>query len=173
MLLLAHGALLPPRTPLLTPRTPRSPRANAPSMGVPGFMSWLEATAPEALLEISAEDPPRHADVVAFDLNALVHTALRGARDEDHALIRVFQGLHTTLRHVQPHQSVILALDGAAPLAKMETQRKRRAKTSGRESKGAKGLSALCATPGTRFMARMEQSLTYCKARLRHGTPRP
>ena len=48
-------------------------------MGVPGFVTWLEATAPEALVTIPYGAPPRVADVVAFDMNSLLHTALRRA----------------------------------------------------------------------------------------------
>jgi len=127
-------------------------------MGVPGFVTWLEATAPEALASIPAGAPPRRADVVAFDMNSLLHTSLRNSRDEDRALMSVFQKLHTTLLQVSPRSHVLLAVDGAAPLAKLATQRKRRGSASQRKPKGVPGL---CATPGTRFMARLEQALIY------------
>ena len=158
----------------------RSPRRglDAPLMGVPGFVSWLETHSPEALVEMPAlprensEITPREVDVVAFDLNSLVHNALRNARDEDQAIAMVFQMLHSALRQVRPRTTVVLALDGAAPIAKLETQRKRRAVSSRRdERKKSKpdtrkkrrpaGVSALCATPGTRFMASLEGALTY------------
>ena len=139
---------------------PQHVRATAPVMGVPGFVAWLE-TFPEALvdIEIDADGPSRAADVVAFDLNSLVHNALRNSKNEDQAIKKVFQMLHSTLKQVRPHSTVLLALDGAAPLAKMETQRKRRAKSSGKSKR--QGVSGLCATPGTRFMADMEQALVY------------
>ena len=54
--------------------------------------------------------------------------------------------------------TVVLALDGAAPLAKIETQRKRRVQSS-RRAKRSRGVSGLCATPGTKFMARLESAL--------------
>ena len=129
-------------------------------MGVPGFVTWLEATAPEAMVSVPlpAGAPPRTADVVAFDMNSLLHTALRNSRDEDRALMSVFQKLHSTLQQVEPRSHVLLAIDGAAPLAKLATQRKRRGSASQRKRKGVPGL---CATPGTRFMARLEQSLIY------------
>ena len=66
-------------------------------MGVPGFVTWLEATAPEALVTIPYGAPPRVADVVAFDMNSLLHTALRSSRNEDRALISVFQKLHAAI----------------------------------------------------------------------------
>jgi len=151
---------------------------DTPRMGVPGFVSWLETHSPEALVEMPAlprensEITPREVDVVAFDLNSLVHNALRNARDEDDAIAMVFQMLHSALRQVRPRTTVVLALDGAAPIAKLETQRKRRATSSRRdERKKSKpdtrskrrpaGVSALCATPGTIFMASLEGALTY------------
>ena len=107
-------------------------------MGVPGFVSWLETHSPEALVEIplaSNTAPPREVEVVAFDLNSLVHNALRNARNEDQAITFVFQALHRALQQVQPRTTVVLALDGAAPLAKLETQRKRRAQSSKRDER--------------------------------------
>ena len=133
-------------------------RRAAPDMGVPGFVTWLEATAPEALVTIQYGAPPRAADVVAFDMNSLLHTALRSSQNEDRALISVFQKLHAAIRQVEPETHVLLAVDGAAPLAKLATQRKRRGSASQRKHKGVPGL---CATPGTRFMARLEQALIY------------
>ena len=114
---------------------------DAPLMGVPGFVSWLETHSPEALVEMPAlprdnsEITPRDVDVVAYDLNSLVHNALRNARDEDQAIAMVFQMLHSALRQVRPRTTVVLALDGAAPIAKLETQRKRRATSSRRDER--------------------------------------
>ena len=76
-------------------------------MGVPGFVSWLETHSPEALVEIplaSETAPPREVEVVAFDLNSLVHNALRNARNEDQAITFVFQALHRALQQVQPRR---------------------------------------------------------------------
>ena len=128
----------------LRPSHDTSRRAAA-HMGVPGFVTWLEATAPGALVTIPYGAPPRVADVVAFDMNSLLHTALRSSRNEDRALISVFQKLHAAIRQVEPGTHVLLAVDGAAPLAKLATQRKRRGSASQRKHKGVPGL---CATPG-------------------------
>lgn len=137
-----------------------------PVMGIPGFVTWLEQASPEAVVAVPAETP-READVVAFDMNGLLHSALRSSRDEDEAILRVFQMLHANLKSVRPRSTVLLAIDGAAPLAKMETQRKRRVSTSNRQERKKRGVSALCATPGTRFMGALEAALVYwCCAEL-------
>ena len=156
---------------------PSLPRTAPPLLGVPGFCSWMDEKAPDALTPISGG---LDADVIAFDLNAILHAVLRRASDEQHALTLVFQRLHATLRLVRPGATVILALDGPAPVAKVATQRARRLKTQrkdekiaaarARDAKAAKsskkkkreqGISSLLATPGTYFMADLENALLY------------
>ena len=102
-------------------------------------------------------------EVVAFDLNSLLHASLRLASSEEHAIKLVFMRLHRVLRHVRPTQSVVIALDGPGPLAKMSTQRRRRLKTESQEQSGklSRGLSPSLATPGTAFMTLFEDALLH------------
>ena len=74
------------------------------------------------------------ADVVAFDLNSLLHNQLRRAADEPHAIKLTFQKLHATLRCVRPESTVLLAIDGSGPMAKMATQQSRRRKTASKRA---------------------------------------
>lgn len=107
-------------------------RSAAPRLGVPGFFSWITEEVPDATIMLPAN---YSASVVAFDMNAIIHSQLRRAVNEEHAVTLIFQRLHATLRLVQPGTHVILALDGPAPLAKLTTQRSRRKKTSRKEAK--------------------------------------
>ena len=144
------------RGPLVHPPRARRPRHPSPVLGVPGFSSWLDlhfATSRSALPEDFS------ADVVAFDMNSVAHAALRNSRDETHAIKLIFQRLHATLRCVRPECYVLLALDGPGPMAKMATQHKSRLKTSTKTH--SRGISPLRLTPGTAFMAKLEESLTY------------
>ena len=167
---------------LLLPRLPPSPRdereITAPrltpamrcqiSMGVPGFCTWIDDVAPTASHELSEDFS---ASVIAFDMNAILHTQLRRAFDEEHAQVLVFARLHATLRLVRPGATVLLAVDGPAPVAKLSTQRQRRARTARRELVAAekikdrderpRGISSLVATPGTKFMRRFEEALLF------------
>jgi 5'-3' exonuclease len=93
-------------------------------------------------------------------MNAILHVQLRRASSEEHALTLIFQRLHATLRLVRPGSHVLLALDGPAPLAKLSTQRARRQKVLQKKAR-RRGISSLVATPGTAFMARLEQALLY------------
>lgn len=74
----------------------------------------------------------------------------------------IMKQLVAVLRFARPSSSVLLAFDGPAPLAKMITQRQRRAKSSrGWSSLDAAKPSPLHATPGTSFMARAEAAVLY------------
>ena len=126
-------------------------------MGVPGFVSWLEAHSPEALVEMPAlprensEITPREVDVVAFDLNSLVHNALRNARDEDQAIAMVFQMLHSALRQVRPRTTVVLALDGPAPPAPRSRGRgPRRSRPARRARPKAASAAPVCESTRSR-----------------------
>ena len=152
---------------LAAPRAP--PRVTVPTAGVPGFCTWVTETAPDCLIEVP---DGFSASVVAFDMNAILHTALRRATSSDDAIKLCYSKLHSTLRRVVPGSVVLLAVDGPAPLAKLATQLKRRRKTFNKEAasskkKGAQAVSSLAITPGTRFMDDFENAMLYfCCAEL-------
>jgi len=126
-----------------------------------------------------------------------IHTHI--AKDPDHFIILVFTRLDRLLRTLRPARSIVLAMDGPAPLAKLLTQRSRRRRAGRREAKavaadeaalppssssaesseedeGDNALSSLALTPGTPVMARLQAALEYwCFARLgrppRRGAP--
>jgi hypothetical protein len=83
--------------------TRRGGRTRPPALGVPGFSTWIDVQ-----FATSRGHVPEgfSADVVAFDLNSLLHSQLRRARDESHAIKLTFQKLHATLRCVQPETTV-------------------------------------------------------------------
>ena len=142
--------------PLLRPSR-RGGRARPPALGVPGFSTWMDV---QFATSRSRVPEGFSADVVAFDLNSLLHNQLRRAADEPHAIKLTFQKLHATLRCVRPESTVLLAIDGSGPMAKMATQQSRRRKTASKRAlaDGARGLSPLLLTPGTQFMERLEQA---------------
>ena len=94
--------------PLLRPSR-RGGRARPPALGVPGFSTWMDV---QFASSRSRVPEGFSADVVAFDLNSLLHNQLRRAADEPHAIKLTFQKLHATLRCVRPESTVLLAIDG-------------------------------------------------------------
>ena len=156
MLIVSYPFVEAWRGPLVHPPCARRPRHPPPVLGVPGFSSWLDLHFATSRSEVPEDFS---ADVVAFDMNSVAHAALRNSRDETHAIKLIFQRLHATLRCVRPERYVLLALDGPGPMAKMATQHKSRLKTSTKTR--SRGISPLRLTPGTAFMAKLEESLTY------------
>ncbi|KAL3929769.1 MAG: hypothetical protein SGPRY_001820, partial [Prymnesium sp.] len=129
-------------------------RCVPPLLGVGGYCNWIESNFPRSHTSAVQGEG---VDVLAIDMNGLIHSQLR-----HHALAMIMKQLVAVLRFARPSSSVLLAFDGPAPLAKMITQRQRRAKSSrGWSSLDAAKPSPLHATPGTSFMARAEAAVLY------------
>jgi hypothetical protein len=77
-------------------------------MGVPGFCSWIENSFPNITNEITPDGT--YADVVAVDMNGLLHTQLRRATDQVH------QG-----RHISPFDPPLSPIPHTAPGARDRT----------------------------------------------------
>ena len=121
---------------------PRARRASTAVSGIAGFgtffaESWLGKDATKVVA-----CPPNKGtfDHVLIDVNQFVHTSTRRATSEDDAVRRLFTALDGILRVARPTRSLVLALDGAAPIAKIVTQRRRR--------EAAVAKSARTAPPG-------------------------
>ncbi|CAN0559394.1 unnamed protein product, partial [Ectocarpus sp. 12 AP-2014] len=114
--------------------------------GINGFHKWFVQEFPTAVTEASRVESFDH---VCIDMNQILHVAMRKARDEDHAIRRIFRDVNLTLKRCPPRKSVVFAFDGSAPLAKLLVQRSRR-ENSKRNSKYR--MSALHLSPGTKFM---------------------
>lgn len=66
-----------------------------------------------------------------FDINSFLHTSARKASDGPHLQKRLFKALSAILRSsCRPTKRLYIAVDGPAPMAKVQTQRKRRATVS-------------------------------------------
>jgi 5'-3' exonuclease len=101
-------------------------------------------------------------DNLYIDLNHVLHHVCYLSKDKEDLLTRFRDYLRGIITSVKPTKRVILAADGAAPLAKMILQRKRRLdsiKTLEGDIDSKKNLN-LNLTPGTEFMMNLEKSLT-------------
>lgn len=96
-------------------------------MGIPGFQKWLSDTFPASVdvKPITVRDGYNH---VAFDMNQMCHLAARRSSNMDTLVRLLFRDIDNTLKVCIPKRSIFFAFDGPAPLAKLLTQRKRRAK---------------------------------------------
>eukprot|EP00878_Enallax_costatus_P028898 GHUV01031256.1.p1 GENE.GHUV01031256.1~~GHUV01031256.1.p1 ORF type:complete len:123 (+),score=22.48 GHUV01031256.1:183-551(+) len=91
-------------------------------MGIPGFNTWFYANNKQAYQTLQQTQT----DHLYIDMNSVLHNVLRKAENYDkyHALLH--KRLDMILRLTNPRKSVMLAIDGPAPLAKLITQRERR-----------------------------------------------
>ncbi|KAL6751305.1 XRN 5'-3' exonuclease N-terminus-domain-containing protein [Haematococcus lacustris] len=128
-------------------------------MGIPGFNSWFAENNKRSYVTLSSVK----VDHVYLDLNSILHTAMRNSTSWEKFHKRLHAVLNGVMDVIEPRKSVMLAVDGPAPLAKLLTQRERRKKPSRSKSdvKDSPELSSNALTPGTRFMADVTLSLAF------------
>ena len=137
-------------------------------MGVAGLLAWLEETFPECFVH-----PDREVRHLLIDANSLVHDAMRRSQSTSSQYAVVVELLEQIIAHHRPTEGVVVALDGPAPFAKLDTQRSRRLKkalaTPSTTTSGAK-LSTSAVTPGTIFMSELDAELHgWAAARVHSG----
>ena len=151
-------------------------------MGISGFRSWFETQFPDSVVPINADASKETFDHVLLDMNHVIHIIMRRSRGEDHVIRMLMSELDRILKMAVPTKSLVIALDGAPPAAKLATQRTRRYGTLVRTqwklehfdklriTKRQRArklrnydaeLNSLQITPGTELQASMEQTLLY------------
>jgi len=131
-------------------------------MGVAGLNRYLQEHW-EGAYERVTQQGCASFDHVFVDMNGLIHPALRDAANKDEFILNLFKQLDRTLAYVKPRCSVTLAVDGPAPVAKMLTQRERRAEVcKGARRVGDSELLKMAITPGTHLMnSTLRNALLY------------
>lgn len=114
-------------------------------------------------------------------MNGIIHTCSHPEDDDPHFRIteeRIFQDIfhyiEVLFRMIKPQKLFFMAVDGVAPRAKMNQQRARRFRSAKEaeklEEKARKKGETLpaearfdsnCITPGTVFMAKLQEQLKY------------
>ncbi|ESL11445.1 hypothetical protein TRSC58_00803 [Trypanosoma rangeli SC58] len=97
-------------------------------MGVHGLWCYLKnhglCSAPPS---VRGEAPILEADHLLFDMNAVVHSVIRGSAFTSRKLIRdVTASVKRLVQRFPPSKSLVLVFDGAAPVAKVKVQKERR-----------------------------------------------
>jgi len=149
-------------------------------MGVPKFYRWISERYP-CLSEVVKEYQIPEFDNLYLDMNGIIHICSHPNDDDPHFRITeekifsdIFHYIEVLFRMIQPRKVFFLAVDGVAPRAKMNQQRGRRfrsAKEAELNEKKAKDrgetlpeeerFDSNCITPGTPFMARLQEQLQY------------
>lgn len=123
-------------------------------MGVRGLTSWLRHAFPHAFVPLAPDPAFTH---LYIDLNPVLHHYARRSHTEADLVSRTLDSLHAAVRLHRP-QRLFLAVDGAAPLAKMPEQRRRRISSSPSVQR-EHCFNTQNFTPGCSFMARLEERL--------------
>ena len=105
-------------------------------MGVPSFVRWLTSRYPDIMIPIGKRTKKKPEEKLAIahlyvDTNGVVHPMCHPEAgpqpaNEEEMLENVCRYLDRLVEVLEPSASVYLALDGVAPRAKMNQQRKRR-----------------------------------------------
>eukprot|EP00873_Tetraselmis_striata_P021257 jgi/Tetstr1/441521/TSEL_029751.t1 len=147
------------------------------AMGVGGFQKWMAARYPSAYVSMA----DTRVDHLYLDMSSLLHTVMRNSKTMDDFSGALFVRLNFILQVCKPTKSVVLAMDGPAPLAKLLTQRSRRKKSAkadqraslpggGARKKGSRAkapanqkskLSKQALTPGTPFISDVQRALEF------------
>uniref|UniRef100_A0A8C2ADB8 5'-3' exoribonuclease 1 n=1 Tax=Cyprinus carpio TaxID=7962 RepID=A0A8C2ADB8_CYPCA len=149
-------------------------------MGVPKFYRWISERYP-CLSEVVKEHQIPEFDNLYLDMNGIIHQCSHPNDEDVHFRISeekifadIFHYLEVLFRIIKPRKVFFMAVDGVAPRAKMNQQRGRRFRSAKEaEEKIKKALEkgevlptearfdSNCITPGTDFMARLQEQLKY------------
>jgi 5'-3' exonuclease len=142
-------------------------------MGIAKFYSWLRNKNYRGALQRYV---PQHVSSFSFDLNGLIHNVAQivyaygeGENPDRKKLIEKMdpRTLEAEFHHtfgtklaqiiaaVSPKDTLVLAVDGVAPQAKIAQQRQRRFRAA-MDSSGKSVFSSNSITPGTEFMKRLD-----------------
>jgi len=155
-------------------------------MGVPGFFAWILKDYKKYDTGIITYDIDYVVDILYLDYNCLLHPQCFKELDrhtnwdnkyklENLMMERIMKYTEYLIKYVKPEKLLYISVDGVAPMAKMNQQRKRRYKSSydniiknnikkKHGKKIGKTWSNTVITPGTEFMEILHKKLiTYSK----------
>jgi hypothetical protein len=132
-------------------------------MGIKDYHKWMKDNNPTAFQQKWLD----FYDHIYFDINFALHYSHYGTKNQNQILFRFFSFIERIILLLHPTKSIVIANDGAAPIAKLLLQRQRRISTArdgvdeDSEEFSDKNLeaSSLIFTPGTEFMNTIEEKL--------------
>ncbi|CAF2104568.1 unnamed protein product [Rotaria magnacalcarata] len=152
-------------------------------MGVPKFYRWVSERYPNISRVINDNQIPDF-DNFYLDMNGIIHACSHVNDDncdtnvtEEEIFRNIFHYIDFLFRMIKPKKVFYMAVDGVAPRAKMNQQRSRRFRAGRDRMKKLKTLSEKTGqtlketmanhfdtnaiTPGTKFMANLDEQLRY------------
>jgi 5'-3' exonuclease len=159
-----------------------APRTGVVQHGIPKMFRWLTDQYPSIMERMAdglpAQQKQSDVDDLYLDMNGIIHPLTHGndpeigeanIRDQ---MVRIFAFTDKICKIVAPRRTIVLAVDGVAPRAKMNQQRSRRFRSAkereelrvelvaaGRDlPSDARAFDSNCITPGTRFMSTLSDA---------------
>ena len=103
-------------------------------MGIPSYFSYIVKNHPEILQKYLSQNMPMHN--LYMDCNSIIYDSFYGMTDEEKKgniakdlIQKVIVKIEEYIKIVNPSDTVIIAFDGVAPMAKLDQQRTRRYKS--------------------------------------------
>ena len=141
-------------------------------MGIPSYFSYIVKNHPEILQKYIHAQLSIHN--LYMDCNSIIYDAYYGMTSEEkqkdiakHLIQKVIVKIDEYIDIIQPSDTVIIAFDGVAPVAKLDQQRTRRYKswfqskiTNAIFDKEEEIWSTTAITPGTGFMKLLNTGIT-------------
>jgi len=132
-------------------------RAPVVHSGLPRYWTWFQKEFPEARAILGKHDKLDH---VYVDVQSYLHMASMKSDNETKVRRSLSRDINRLLHSsAPPLRSVTLAADGPAPLPKLLTQRARRRNAGSKGNGKKRRLSSLLLSPGTNFMAELNDDL--------------
>lgn len=123
-------------------------------MGILNFYSWIRTRYPACF--VKNRTVYNH---IYVDVNHMLHSSISDSKTEDQFISKLYTHLDILFSSCTATDSVVLAVDGVSPWAKIALQRKRRLNHN-----VSKDLDSLHLTPGTQLTENLTEHLKkYCK----------
>lgn len=143
-------------------------------MGIPSYFSYIVKNHPEILQKYASAASAAQMHNLYMDCNSIIYDAFYSMTDEekkgdiDAQLVqKVIVKINEYIVIVNPSDTIIIAFDGVAPVAKLDQQRTRRYKswfqaniTNALHDKEDSKWSTAAITPGTQFMKQLNEGVT-------------
>ncbi len=142
-------------------------------MGIPSFYKYIKNAYKDGIG--LSNTCPNNVKRLYLDFNGIIHTCKEPVLSENGTEKDIIDAVLKYVEHmiltINPSELLFIAVDGVAPRAKMEQQRKRRYKScqdaalepKKEESPKKKKWDSNAITPGTRFMSNMDRELYKSK----------
>ncbi len=142
-------------------------------MGIPSFYKYIKNGYKDGIG--LSENCPNNVTRLYLDFNGIIHTCKEPVLLENGTEKDIFSAVLKYVEHmvitINPSELLFISVDGVAPRAKMEQQRKRRYKScqdvalepKKEDSPKKKKWDSNAITPGTRFMSNMDRELYKSK----------